>query len=71
MALRLLQCLTGRWCGKSLPRPNVIALQLPVKRGTADAEHLSRQGLITLHLFENSLDSGAFNVFQIGGTKTR
>src|SRR5258708_1701401 len=61
---RLLQSVArrlGAWISA-----NVVALQLAVKRGAADAEHASRESLIALDLLEDALNGCTFDVFQIG-----
>jgi hypothetical protein len=59
----LLQCLDR---SPPFPGSNVVALELAIKRGPADAQHLARERLVTLHLLEDPLDGGALNVLKVG-----
>ena len=59
----LLQCLDR---GRPFPGSNVVALELAIKRGPADAQHLARERLVTLHLLEDPLDGGALDVLKVG-----
>ena len=45
---------------------NVIALELAIQSGAADAEHLSGECLVAFNLFEDALNGCAFNVLEIG-----
>ena len=55
----------ARWRGSRTPA-DVVALEFAVESGAADAEHASGKGFIAFDLFENALDGGAFDIFQIG-----
>ena len=46
---------------------DVVALELAVEGGAADAEHLAGHGLVAFHLLEHALDGGPFDVFEIIG----
>jgi hypothetical protein len=51
---------------RHFPGSDVVALELAIERGAADPQHLAGQRLVTFHLFENALDCGALDVFQVG-----
>src|ERR1700722_18754886 len=53
----------GRGCADT----DVVALELAIERGAGDAEHASGEGFVSFDLFEDALDGGALNVFEIGG----
>ena len=60
----LLQRVTRRArCGRGAA--DVVALELSVERGAADAQHPSRESLVALHLLKDALDRGAFDVFEV------
>ena len=44
---------------------DVVAFEFAVERGAADAEHAVGQGFVTFDLFEDALDCGTFDLFQI------
>src|ERR1700687_2870870 len=44
---------------------DVVALQLAIKGGAADAEHLAGQSLVSIHLRKNALDGCALDIFQV------
>src|SRR5262249_49133787 len=60
--LRLLQSRTGR----PEVQPDVVALKLAVKGGSADTKHLSSGSFVPVHLLKNTPDGCAFNIFKIG-----
>ena len=41
---------------------NVVALQLAIESGTANAQHLARQHLVTVDLLEDALDGDTLDV---------
>src|SRR5271170_443859 len=47
----------------------VVALQLAIKSGAADAKHFPSQSLVPLDLRKNALDGGALDIFQVGGAQ--
>ena len=52
--------------GLRLAGPDVVAFELAVEGGPADAQHLSRERLVAFHLLEDACDGGAFDVLEIG-----
>src|SRR6202035_1143283 len=65
----LLQSMAGRSSIRT--SGDVVALQFAVEGGATDAEHASGEGFVAFDLFEDALDGGAFDVFQIGGGESR
>src|SRR3984957_401578 len=61
-----LQGVTG-YAGRGCADADVVALELAIERGAGDAEHASGEGFVSFDLFEDALDGGALNVFEIGG----
>src|SRR5713226_9059809 len=65
-------CLTTKILLKRLagshffPASNVVTLELAIKRGSADAQHLACQRFVTLHLLEDALNRRSLDIFQIG-----
>src|ERR1700716_2935502 len=55
--------MTGR---RRVSSTDVVAFELAIKCGAADAEHATGERLIAFHLLEDTLDSGAFDIFEIG-----
>src|SRR5271156_107188 len=48
---------------------DVVALQLAIKSGAADAKHFPSQSLVPLDLRKNALDGGALDIFQVSGAQ--
>lgn len=44
-------------------RTDVVSLQFAIQGRAADPEHLPRHHLVPIHLFENALNGGAFDIF--------
>ena len=61
---RLLQRVARR-AGTWAPA-DVVAFELAVEGGAADAEHSTGKRFVAFYLFEDTLDGGAFDVFEIG-----
>src|SRR3984885_6077348 len=61
----LLQSMAGR--SRVRASGGVVALQFAVEGGATDAEHASSQGFVAFDLFEDALNGGAFDVFEVGG----
>src|SRR5713226_502587 len=62
----LLQCGRG---GRLIAAADVVALQLAIEGGAADAEHLAGQGFVPFDLGKDPLDGGALDIFQVSGTE--
>ena len=59
--------LKSGWTLRFFSPTDVIALQLPVEGGAADAEHFAGESLVTIHLCEDALDGGALDILEVGG----
>src|SRR5438477_3744855 len=44
---------------------DVVALQLAIQGGTANAKHASSEGFITIHLLKDTLDRSTLNIFEV------
>src|SRR5579863_1374571 len=61
----LLQLMTGGWGLRA--RADVVALEFAVEGCAADAQHLAGHDFVAVDLFEDALDGGAFDVFEVVG----
>ena len=52
----------ARGSGSRRGHADVVAFELAVERGAADAEHASGEGFIAIDLLEDTLDGGALDV---------
>ena len=59
-------CSAWSW-GRHFPAADVVALELAIERGPADAQHFAGERLVAFHLFEDSFDGGALDVLEIRG----
>src|SRR5271155_1946042 len=57
------------WRAGTRTSADIVALEFAVERGAADAEHASGEGFVAFYLLEDTLDGGAFDVFEIGGVE--
>ena len=64
LRVRLLQ--GGGACG-FVARADVVAFELAIEGGAADAKHFSGAGLVSVDLIEDASDGGALDVFEIVG----